>query len=125
MIVRRASKARPVERLAKVAAILDTVKVNDVGDFLGSLANRVSAAAMDLVLRHAGAYVPELRNMNHRATARLRRFVVVDLRARSRAGPLKPDWSAVLSRATATLPRAFSVLLFLFLSHRSRGWGSD
>jgi hypothetical protein len=60
MIVRRASKARPVERLAKVAAILDTVKVSDVGDFLGLLANGGSTAAMDLVLRHAGAYVPEL-----------------------------------------------------------------
>jgi Zn-dependent M28 family amino/carboxypeptidase len=36
------------------------VKVNDVGDFLGLLANGVSTAAMDFVLRHAGAYVPEL-----------------------------------------------------------------
>ena len=36
------------------------VKISDTGDFLGLLANGRSTAAMDLVLRHARAYVPEL-----------------------------------------------------------------
>lgn len=36
------------------------VKVSDTGDFLGLLANGVSSAALDLVLRHAGTYVPGL-----------------------------------------------------------------
>jgi hypothetical protein len=36
------------------------VKVSDKGDFLGLLANGISTAAMNLVLRHAGTYVPGL-----------------------------------------------------------------
>lgn len=36
------------------------VKIADTGDFLGLLANGISTKAMDLVLRHAGAYVPGL-----------------------------------------------------------------
>jgi len=36
------------------------IKISDRGDFLGLLANRESTAAMDFVLRRAGAYVPEL-----------------------------------------------------------------
>ncbi len=36
------------------------VKISDTGDFLGLLATGASKAAMDLVLRHAGAYLPGL-----------------------------------------------------------------
>jgi hypothetical protein len=36
------------------------IKISDVGDFLGLLANGGSTEAMNLVLRVAGAYVPEL-----------------------------------------------------------------
>jgi Zn-dependent M28 family amino/carboxypeptidase len=36
------------------------VKISNTGDFLGLLANGRSASAMNLVLSHAGAYVPEL-----------------------------------------------------------------
>jgi hypothetical protein len=36
------------------------IKIHDTGDFLGLLANGPSEKAMDFVLRHAGAYVPDL-----------------------------------------------------------------
>lgn len=36
------------------------IKIRDIGDFLGLLANRGSAEAMDFVLRRAGTYVPDL-----------------------------------------------------------------
>jgi len=36
------------------------IKISDIGNFLGLLANGRSSAAMDFVLRRAGTYVPEL-----------------------------------------------------------------
>lgn len=37
------------------------VKISNTGDFLGLLADGFSTAAMNLVLRHAGTYAPDLR----------------------------------------------------------------